>query len=82
MALVYLFNKPQVSKKIIRWLLLFLDYDFIVVYKLEKIHVVVDVFSRLLDVTKPTYVLIQIIDASLFYTEPKWLNFVKEFFRT
>jgi hypothetical protein len=27
-------------------------------------------------------VLIQIIDASLFYTEPKWLNFVKEFFRT
>jgi hypothetical protein len=82
MALVYLVNKPQVSWKIIRWLLLFLEYDFIVVYKPEKTHVVVDVLSRLPNVTKPTNVLNQTIDASLFYTEPKWLNDVKEFFRT
>ncbi len=45
MALVYLVNKPQVSGKIARWLLLFLEYDFIVVYKLSRIHVVVD-FKR------------------------------------
>ncbi len=36
MALVYLVNKPQVSGKITKWLLLFLKYDFIVVYKLGK----------------------------------------------
>jgi hypothetical protein len=40
MALVYLINKPQVSWKITKWLLLFLEYDFIVVYKLGKTHVV------------------------------------------
>jgi len=28
MALVYLVNKPHVSKIITRWLLLFLEYDF------------------------------------------------------
>jgi hypothetical protein len=31
MPLVYLVNKPHVSRKIARWLLLFLEYDFIVV---------------------------------------------------
>jgi hypothetical protein len=36
MALVYLVNKPQVSRKITRWLLLILEYDFIVVYKPNK----------------------------------------------
>ncbi len=40
MALVYLVNKPQVLGRIARWLLLFLKYDFIVVYKLDKTHVV------------------------------------------
>jgi hypothetical protein len=33
MALVYLVNKPQISGRIARWLLLFLEYDFIVIYK-------------------------------------------------
>ncbi len=47
MALVYLVNKPQVSRRIARRLLLFLIYDFIVVYKLSKIHVVIDGLSRL-----------------------------------
>jgi hypothetical protein len=28
MALVYLINKPQVSSKLVRWFLLFLEYDF------------------------------------------------------
>jgi hypothetical protein len=36
MALVHLVNKPQVSDYIARWLLLFLEYNFIVVYKPNK----------------------------------------------
>jgi hypothetical protein len=48
MALVYLVNKPQVSRRIAKWLL-FLEYEFIVVYKPNKTHVVVDVLSRQLD---------------------------------
>jgi hypothetical protein len=53
MALVYLVNKPQVSRRITRWLLLILEYDFIVVYKPNKIHVIVNALSRLLDITNP-----------------------------
>ncbi len=43
MALVYLVNKPQVSGRITRWLLLFLEYEFTIVYKLGKTHVVIQI---------------------------------------
>ncbi len=69
MALVYLVNKPHVLGKIIKWLLLlFLEYDFIVMYKPSKTHVIADALSRLPDITKPIGVLDQTIDASLFNT--------------
>jgi len=35
MALIYLVNKTQVSGRITRWLLHFLEFDFTVVYKLD-----------------------------------------------
>jgi hypothetical protein len=41
MALVHLVNKQQVFGRIARWLLLFLEYDFTVVYKLGRSHVTV-----------------------------------------
>jgi hypothetical protein len=49
-ALVYLVNKPKVSARIIRWLLLFLEYDFTIMYKLGKTHVITNALSRLLDI--------------------------------
>ncbi len=72
MALVYLVNKPQVSRRITRWLLL-LEYEFTIIYKPGKTHVVVDVLSKLLDSSKPLGVLDQIVDASLFYVKPIWM---------
>ncbi len=66
MVLVYLVNKPQVSRRIAKWLLLFLEYDFTVVYKLGIIHVVVDALSRPLNTIEPTGIHDQTIDASLF----------------
>jgi hypothetical protein len=51
MALVYLVNKPHVSRKIVRWLLLVLEYDFIVMYKPCRTHVIANALSRLLDIT-------------------------------
>jgi hypothetical protein len=45
-----------VSQRIIRWLLLFLEYEFIVVYKLGRIDVVVDVLSKLLNKSEPLVV--------------------------
>jgi len=52
MALVYLVNKPHVSRKVAKWLL-FLEYEFTVVYKLSKAHVIVDVLSKLPYSSKP-----------------------------
>jgi hypothetical protein len=51
-ALAYLMNKPQASSCIIRWLLLFLEYEFKIVYKLGHIYVL----YGLLDTTKLTCV--------------------------
>jgi hypothetical protein len=81
MTLVYLVIKPLVSGGITRWLLFFLEYDFTVVYKLGRIHVVVDALSRNSDITEPIGVLNQTIYASLFYIGPKWLNDVIVFLK-
>jgi hypothetical protein len=56
MALSYLVNKPHVLRRIIGWLLLFLEYDFIVLYKLSKTHVVANALLRLPNIIKPTTV--------------------------
>ncbi len=68
MALVYLVNKPKVSRIVARWLLLILEYDFTLVY------VVTNALLKLLDTTEPIGMPYQTIDASLFYTKPQWLN--------
>jgi hypothetical protein len=54
MALIYLVNKPQVLRIMARWLLLFWEYDFTIVHKLGKIHVIAYALNRLPDVTKPS----------------------------
>jgi len=61
---------------------LFLEYDFTIVYKPRRTHVIAVALLRLPDITKPIGVLNQTIDASLFYIELKWLNNVKEFLKT
>jgi hypothetical protein len=62
-------------------LLLFFEYDFIIVYKLSRIHVIIDAFLRLPDSTKPLGVPNQTTYASLFYIRLEWLNDVKEFLK-
>jgi hypothetical protein len=46
-----------VSKRIGKWLLLFLEYEFTIIYKLGKTHVVDDVSSKFIDSSKPLGVL-------------------------
>jgi hypothetical protein len=82
MALVYLINKPQVLRRIVKWLLLFLKYEFTIVYKPSKTHVIVDVLSRLPDNSEPLGVPDQIMDASLFSIEPIWMQEVKTYVET
>jgi hypothetical protein len=81
MTMVYLVNKPEVLGRKARWLLLFLEYDFIIMYKPRRTNVVEDALSRLLDITKPTCVPDQTTNASLFYTKLEWLKDVKEFLK-
>jgi len=66
MALVYLVNKPQVSSRLLRCLLLFLDYDFKIIYKLGRCHLMVDAISRLPNQIEPIGVPNQTYDAHLF----------------
>jgi len=82
MALVYLVNKLWISGIITKWLLLFLEYDFTILYKLSKTHVVANALSRLPNIIKPIGVPNQTTDASLFYSKFEWLKDVKEFLRT
>jgi hypothetical protein len=63
-TLIYLVNKPQISRRRSRWLLLFLEYNFIVMYKLGRIHVVTNALSRLTNITKHTCVFNQTTYAS------------------
>ena len=68
MALVYLINKPHVSGRIARWLLLFLKFDFKVVYKPGKTHHMADALSRLPNGEPPNGIPDQTADATLFNT--------------
>jgi hypothetical protein len=47
MALMYMVNEPQVFCIIVRWLLLFLEYDFKIIYKLGRSHLMANALSRL-----------------------------------
>jgi hypothetical protein len=70
-----------VSRRITRWLL-FLEYEFIVIYKPNKTHVVIDALSKLLDSSKPLGILHQTMDASLFFVEPIWMQEIKSYRET
>jgi len=47
MALVYLVNKPQVFGVIAKRLLLFLEYDFKIVYKLSRSRLMANALNKL-----------------------------------
>jgi hypothetical protein len=79
MALTYLVNKPQLFDKIARWLLLFLEYDFIVIYKPQRTHLVVDVLFCLLHNIEPQGVPDQMVDVFLFTIQHDWLSNVSTY---
>jgi hypothetical protein len=66
MALVYLVNKPQVSSKIVKWLLLFLEYDFKIVYKPSRSHLMANAFNKFPNQVELVGVHDQTIDAHMF----------------
>jgi hypothetical protein len=62
-----------VFRRITKWLLLFLEYEFTIIYKPGRTHVVVDALSRLPNSLKLLGLPNQTVDASLFFVEPIWM---------
>jgi hypothetical protein len=77
--LMYLINKLEVFSMLTRWLLLFLQYDFKIIYKPGRSHLMADALSRLPNQTKPIGVPNQTCDVHLFILQPKWLHNVYEY---
>ena len=82
LALQYLVNKPQVSGRLARWLLLFLEFDFKVIYKPGKIHSVADALSRNEGAEPATEILDQTTDAQLFSMQPDWIHPIIDYLQT
>jgi hypothetical protein len=66
MTLMYLVNKPQVYNKITRWLLLFLEYDFKIIYKLGRSHLMAYALHRLPNQSHSVGVLNHTINVHMF----------------
>jgi hypothetical protein len=79
MALVYFVNKTQVFSQITKWLLLFLEYNFKIIYKPSRSHLMVDSLSRFPNQARPIGVLDQTTNAHMFTLLPKWLQCVYEY---
>jgi hypothetical protein len=73
MALLYLVKKPQLLGQIARWLLLFLEYNFLVVYKLGGFHSMANIFSRLPNAIESLGILDKPTNTSLFILQLEWL---------
>jgi hypothetical protein len=71
-----------VSGRITRWLLLFLEYEFTVVYKPNRTHVIADVLSILLNNLEPFDIQGQTMDTLLFFVKPIWMQEVKTYLGT
>ncbi len=73
MALMHLVNKPQVSGKLVSWLLLFMGYDFKIVHKPSRSHLMVYALNRLPNQIEHVGIPDQTCDAHMFILQPKWL---------
>ena len=82
LALQYLLNKPQVSGKLARWLLLFLEFDFKVIYKPGKTHDVANALSRNEGAEPATGIPDQTTNAQLFSMQLDWIHPIIDYLQT
>ena len=70
------------SGRLARWLLLFLEFDFKVIYKLGKTHGVADALSHNERAEPATRIPDQTTDAQLFSMQPDWIHPIIDYFHT
>ena len=68
-ALLYLANKPCSTRRIVRWFLILLEFDFTVVVKKGSTHIQADHLSRMIHGEPPLGVDDDLPDAYLFSIE-------------
>jgi hypothetical protein len=61
------------SGKLVRWLILFLEYDFKIVYKPSRSHLMANALSKLTNHIEHVQVLDQTCDVPLFTLQLQWL---------
>ena len=81
-ALLYLVNRPLITGRIARWLLLFQEFDFEVLYKCGKHNVIADHLSCLPTGEPATGIPDQTPDAQLFTVHVGWMDPILEYLRT
>jgi hypothetical protein len=79
MVLVYLVNKPHIFNVLVKWLLLFLKYDFKIVYKPSRSQLMANALIGLPNHIEPIVVLNQTCDVRLFTLQSEWLQNVYEY---
>ena len=81
-ALQYLVNKAQMSGRLAQWRLLFLEFDFKIIYKPGKTHDVANALSRNKGAEPATGILDQPTNAQLFSTQPDWIHPIIDYLQT
>jgi hypothetical protein len=75
MALLYLVQKPQVSRIIARWLFFFLEYVYSMVYKIGRSHLVASALYWMLNLAKRNEYLFKL--QTLFSSFYNWYGYRK-----
>ena len=84
MALRYLVNKPNLSGRLARWILLLTEFDYTVQYKLGKMNLQNNHLSRLSTETGTEEMDDECPDGRLFAVQkvPLWYCYIAEFLST
>ena len=84
MALRYLVNKPDLSGRLARWILLLTEFDYTVQYKPGKMNLQADHLSRLSTETGTEEMDDEFPDGRLFAVQkvPLWYSYIAEFLST
>ena len=82
LALRYMVNKPDLSGRVARWVLLLEELDYTVEYKPGRLHLQADHLSRLSESIGTVDIEDELPDANLFSITvvPTWDTFISEFF--
>jgi hypothetical protein len=78
-ALLHLVNKPVVTSWIAKWLLLLQEFNFRVIYKLRRVHFVLNHLSQITHGKLATGVEDQLPDIGLFTVDMDWYAQVRKY---